>query len=131
MSTVEKKKALTKIAKGQAIAPSGNAKVLIGTRVVHVRYCSPNVNAPEKFKFNINPNTLSADYELWICGNAETYYLMPTSLMQSIYDNPDTYVDRRHPDIRVVSVDANLHTITYATGGVKSNIKDYFCATLS
>jgi hypothetical protein len=130
MSTVEKKKVLTKIAKGQVISPLGNAKVIIGKRVIHVRYCSPNANAPEKYKFNINPNTLSADYELWVCGNAETYYLMPTFLMQSIYDNLDTYVDRQHPDIRVVSVDSRLHTITYATGGVKSNIKDYFCATL-
>jgi hypothetical protein len=130
MSIAEKKAALTKIAKGKNISPAGNAKVRIEKCVVHIRYCSPNANAPEKFKFNINPNTLSADYELWVCGSAAVFYLMPISLMQSIYDNPNTYVDRRHPEIRVVSVDTHLHTVTYATGGVKSNIKGYLCATL-
>ena len=130
MSIAEKNEALTKIAKGETIAPAGNAKVRLGKSVVHVRYCSPNSNAPEKFKFNINPNTLSADYELWVCGSAAVYYLMPISLMQSIYDNPDTYVDRRHPEIRVVSVNTHLHTVTYASCGVKSSIKGYLCATL-
>ena len=32
-----------------------------------------------KFKFGINPNTFSADSELWICGKA-AYYLMPIFL---------------------------------------------------
>jgi len=130
MNIAEKNAALTRIAKGKTIAPAGNAKVRIGKSVVHVRYCSPNANAPEKFKFNINPNTLSADYELWVCGSAAAYYLMPISLMQNIYDNPDSYVDRSHPEIRVVSVDTHLHTVNYASGGVKGSIKGYLCATL-
>lgn len=52
MSIAEKKAALTKIAKGENISPAGNAKVRIDKWVVHVRYRSPNANAPEKFKFN-------------------------------------------------------------------------------
>ena len=80
MSNSEKNAALSKIAKGSAVAPAGNAKVRIGKSVVHVRYCSQNAKAPGKFKFNINPNTLSADFELWVCGRATVYYLMPSLL---------------------------------------------------
>jgi len=98
--------------------------------VVHVRYCSPNANAPVKFKFNINPNTLSADYELWVCGSATVYYLMPISFMQGIYDNPNSYIDRRNPEIRVVSVDTDSHTVTYASGGVSSSLRSYLGVTL-
>ena len=89
-----------------------------------------NIRAPEKYKFNINPNTLSADYELWVCGNASVYYLMPISLMQSIYQNSNTYVDRMHPEIRVVSVDIHTHMVAYASGGIKSCLKSYLGATL-
>ena len=130
MSDAEKNNVLIKVAKGAKIVQAGNAKVRMGNSVVHVRYCSSNVNAPGKFKFNINPNTLSADYELWICGSVTIYYLMPVSLMQDIYNNPNTYVDRRHPEIRVVSVDTFLHTVTYASGGVKNSIRDYLGNTL-
>ena len=105
-------------------------RFLIGKSVVHVRYCSPNANAPGKFKFNINPNTLSADYELWVCGSAMVYYLMPISFMKGIYDTPNSYVDRRHPEILVVSVDTHAHTITYASGGVGSSLRGYLGTTL-
>jgi len=130
MSTIEKNAALAKIANGTAVASAGNAKARIGKSVVHVRYCSRNLSAPDKFKFNINPNTLSADYELWVCGSAALYYLMPIAFMRGIYDNPNTYIDRMHPEIRVVSVDANAHTVTYASGGVSSSLRGYLCATL-
>ncbi len=131
MSSAEKEGALAKIAKGLTVFPTGKAKVRIGGSTVHFRYCSPNAGAPGKFKFNINPNTLSADYELWVCGSADTYYLMPTSLMQEIYSDPNSYVDNAHPEIRVVSVDALKHTVTYATGGASRSLRSYLRATLS
>jgi len=130
MSTTEKNAALAKVANGVTVVSVGNAKARIGNAVVHVRYCSRNLSAPGKFKFNINPNTLSADYELWVCGSAVLYYLMPISFMRGIYDNPNTYIDRMHPEIRVVSIDANAHTVIYAAGGVSSSLRAYLCAAL-
>jgi hypothetical protein len=131
MNNADKSAALARVAKGATVFFVGKAKVRIGKSVVHVRYCSSNATAPGKYKFNINPNTLSADYELWVCGSAEVYYLMPISFMRGIYDHPNAYVDRLHPEIRVVSVDTHAHTVTYATGGVNSTLKGYLCATLS
>lgn len=130
MSTSEKNAALAKVANGAIIGSAGNAKARIGKAVVHVRFNSRNLSAPGKFKFNINPNTLSADYELWVCGSAALYYLMPVAFMRRIYDDPNTYVDRMHPEIRVVSVDANSHTVTYAAGGVSTSLRGYLCGTL-
>ncbi len=130
MSAIEKKAALSKIANGATIVPAGNAKVRIGNSIIHVRFCSRNKAAPGKFKFNINHNTLSADYELWVCGSAAIYYLMPIEFMRDIYNNPDTYIDRMHPEIRVVSVDTNIHTVTYASGGTNSNLRGYHCTIL-
>lgn len=59
---------------------------------------------PPYYKFNINPNTLSADYELWICGSAGVWYLVPIDLIGRIYSDPAAYPDHRHPEIRVVSL---------------------------
>ncbi len=129
-NTAEKRAALSKVAKGASIVPAGTAKFRVGKWVVHVRYCTPNALTPRKFRFNINPNTLSADYELWVCGRAAVYYLMPISFIQQIYNNPNTYVDYTHPEIRVVSVDAGPHTVTFASGGLSSSLRGYLGGSL-
>ncbi len=125
MSTTEKKSALLTIANGSSVSPLGKSKYRVGSSVVHVRFCSQNPRAAEKFKFNINQNTLSADYELWVCGRSSLYYLMPESFIRRIYDDPNTYQDRHHPGIKVVSVDITSHTVTYASGGVNASLVQY------
>jgi hypothetical protein len=130
LSASQKHAALKAIANGAPVVTAGKAKVRVGKSVVHVRFCSENARSPGKFKFNINPNTLSAEYELWICGSADTYYFMPVSFIRSIYDNPSTYEDRHHPGIKVVSVDAPSHSVQYATGGISASLKAYYRARL-
>ncbi|MCA1565537.1 MAG: hypothetical protein LC803_07850 [Acidobacteria bacterium] len=96
----------------------------------HIRYCSPKDAAGSRYSFGINPNTLTADYEVWVCGLYEQYYLLPITVIQFIYEDPDAYTDKRHPEIRVVSVDLQNHSATYAAGGRSLNIEEYFQATL-
>lgn len=126
MTDTEKLSAISAVANGASISPAGKAKYRVGNSKIHVRFCSSSAAASDKYKFNINPNTLSADYELWVCGSAETYYLIPVSVIRDIYDNPNTYEDRHHPGIMVVSVDAASHTVTYAAGGVRLSLSSYF-----
>ena len=121
---------LDRIFTGEDWAPSGRAKYRMGLHVIHVRFCSPDRFASPHYKFNINPNTLSADYEVWICGDANTYYLIPIQLMRRIYCDPESYVDSRYPEIRVVSVNAGTNTVTYATGGRTVDITPYLHRTL-
>src|SRR3990172_11623155 len=80
----------------------GKDKYRFNNVVIHARFCSNNIRAPYKYKFNINPNTLRANYELWICGSPEIYYLLPNSIICEFYNSPNAYVDKRHPEIKIV-----------------------------
>ena len=121
---------LDRISAGEDWAPSGRTKYRKGLHVIHVRFCSTDRFGSPHYKFNINPNTLRADYEVWICGDANTYYLIPIPLMHQIYHTPESYADSHHPEIRVVSVNASTNTATYATGGRTMDITPYLRRTL-
>jgi len=82
------------------------------------------------FSYNINPNTLTADFEVWICGEADSYYLFPTSVMKSIYEDPDAYVDKTHPEIRVAEVDMATHSLLFGRSGKRLDCSGYFRAVL-
>jgi len=130
MSNEEKRRVLIRIAQGSAITPAGRSKYRVKDKAIHVRFCSTNIQAPSKYKFNINPNTLSADYELWICGSADTSYLIPIDFIKKIYDNPRTYEDYGHPGIKMVSVDTDSHLVTYASGAQKESLHIYLGAVV-
>jgi hypothetical protein len=121
---------LQHIAGTMPVVDIGNATVKIGQWLIHLRFCSDNQRAPGKYKFNINPNTLRSDYELWICGRPQHYYFMPVSLMKEFYHHPEPYVDSYHPNIHIVSVDYEQHKVTYARGGTSTNLIQYLCTVL-
>ena len=116
-----KHRVLEKISAGKGFKSCGKATYLVGNQRIHVRFCSPPI-----FKFNINPNTLRADYDLWICGSMDCYYLIPGELILKMYDDPLSYVDYHHPKIRIVSVDCNTNSATFASCGKKVDIAGYF-----
>jgi hypothetical protein len=125
MNDAIKTKVLSSLAGAETWYPSGKSKVQVGSATIHVRFCSTNHRSPSKYKFNINPNTLSADYELWICGDVGTYYLIPIDVIKQIYSDPNTYPDYHHDEIKVVSVDSHGNYVTYATGGKSINIQPF------
>ena len=130
MSAEVKKMVCSKICGSQEWFSAGRAKIRVGNDIVHVRFCSTTRPAPSKYRFNINPNTLSATYELWICGDADTYYLIPIDVIKGIYSDPEAYQDYHHPEIRVVSIDSDGHYVTYAVGARSLSIEPYLCAVL-
>lgn len=121
-----KRAVLQALAVEQPVVGAGRSKVRIGGAVVHVRFCSANAAAPEKFKFNINPNSLAADFELWICGEESRYYLAPITVIHQMHRHPESYPDRHHPNITIVSLDASTHRVTYARGGEAMDFRPYF-----
>ena len=121
---------LKQISIGRPISFIGNSKWRVGTDVVHVRFRSSAKSKGTSFAYNINPNTLTADYEVWICGNAQLYYLFPISVMSTIYIDPGTYVDYRHTKIRVAEVDTYSHRQLYGRGGKSMDASPYFQKTL-
>jgi hypothetical protein len=98
-------------------------------KVFHVRFRSNPKRDGVTYAFNINPNTLRADYEVWICGAANNYYLIPISTIRSLYDDPDTYVDNRHPEIRVADIRCSDHRCLYGKGGKSEDFALYYLAT--
>ena len=93
-----KDEVLIKICSADVWVSIGDSKYKFGNTIVHVRFCSSDTRSSSRYKFNINPNTLTADYELWICGSSENYYLVPNKIIKDIYYNPDAYIDKHHPD---------------------------------
>lgn len=79
---------LNKIADGRQITFLSKAKVRIDGQTYHYR--------ENKFRnsgyqpFGLNPNSLSADFEVWICGSESIYYLIPKSVVSQIYHSGAT-----------------------------------------
>jgi hypothetical protein len=122
-----KRLVLSRISGGKECRNIGGAKYRIGSQVVHVRFCANPVDTHHAFSFGINPNTLTADWELWICGDKDTYYLLPASLVQAIYKNPNTYIDHTHPEIRVATVDLRKHVLRFGRH-LESDVTQCFCS---
>jgi hypothetical protein len=107
------------------------AKYRVGDTTVHVRFRSKPKGDGVTHSFNINPNTLSADFELWICGSEDNFYLIPMSELKDIYDHPNVYRDYRHPDIRVLDVNTKSHRCTFGRNSLDRDFGAYFRATLA
>jgi hypothetical protein len=117
---------LTKIANGRPVVRIPRAKARIGSSVIHIRFRS-NGKSGGIWSFNINPNTLTVDFELLICGSSEIYYLIPISEIREIYQDPRAYPDRQHPEIRVIDVNVLTHRYTYGSG-LQKDMTAYFRA---
>jgi hypothetical protein len=115
------------IAPGETVRSSGREMYRIRGSDVHARYCAPSPG----YKFNLNRNTLRADYELWICGSAAHWYLIPVGVIRQMYGHPAAYPDRHHAKIRVVTVNINSHRVGYAAPSITLDLEPYFCAPLS
>ena len=114
---------LKNIAGVYGLAKRGKATYSVGDRLVHVRYKSPSVNM--RFPFNISRTTLKADYELWICGDEKAYYLIPMEIIRKMYDDPNAYHDKMHPNLTVVTCSTADDKVTYATGGTSIYLSQY------
>jgi hypothetical protein len=125
-----KREVLDKISAGQGWSWAGKARVKIGHITIHVRYCSADGKQSPHYKFNVNPNSLRADYELWICGSPEVWYLVPIDVINRMYSDPAAYPDYRHPDIRVVSLNKSTNSVTYAAGGRSAELSEFLGRTL-
>ena len=132
-NTDQKAHVLKLIANGKYCSKAvgcGLAKWRIGKAIVHVRFCSNPGGDGISYAFNINPNTLSSDYELWICGNQDTHYLVPIHLIKKMYQAPDGYVDSTHPTYRIVNINTQTHHVLYAREGQFVDCSLYFGARL-
>lgn len=125
----EKARVLTSLAEGRRVERVPKHKVRIGVSTIHVRFRANSKNG-NVWSFNANPNTLSANYELLICGSPECYYLIPVSRIREIYDDPRTYPDRQHPGIKVLDVNTKTHLCRFGFAGLQMDFTAYYRARL-
>jgi hypothetical protein len=132
MQNAQIKKDVAKFIGGQsAISLIGGESFKIGSHSVHFRYrTGPKSRSGRTFSYNVNPNTLRCDYEVWICGAPADYYLFPKRLMSDLYHDEDAYVDYRHPSIRVMEIDLETHALLFGRGGKRIDASSYFRKTL-
>ncbi|MCO5234265.1 MAG: hypothetical protein M9888_11080 [Chitinophagales bacterium] len=118
---------LSKLAGGQRITTIKRSLVRINGLLVHYRMKSQASDGASKFPFNINPTTLTADFEIWICGSEEIYYVIPKTIIKKIYDDPDTYTNKtpNQEDIKTLTVNTFANEVAYGRNGKKLDIAKY------
>ena len=122
---------LRKIAGALSIRQKPKAKWQIGSALVHVRFRSEPKSDGATYAFNINPNTLSAAFELWICGSADSFYLIPMSELRDIYNDPNGYRDYAHPEIRVADIQTRNHRCIYGRGNLSRDFGKFYCVPMN
>jgi hypothetical protein len=128
MNQQAKKEVLSSVAGQHACKPYGRAKWKVGGNIVHVRFRSdPDLDGVSYF-YNINPNTLTANFELWICGDSSKYYLIPIDHIRTIYHNPEAYGDSWHQEMRVAHINTLNHKASFSRDGNTLDFAPYFCA---
>lgn len=122
-----KEATLNQVFRGKAWHKIDGATFTDGSDRVHVRYNSTDPSGRATYKFSIYPRTLlENDWELWICGSADNYYLFPISVADEMYSHPDAYPDKRSPHVKIISVDSEKHQAMYAAGATSMDLAPYY-----
>lgn len=119
---------LTQAGEGRVAKFVGKATFeLLGKRI-HVRqtWTVTRMNWP----FNINPNTLEADYELWILGWS-LWYLIPIAAIRFMYEAPSAYRNSDNQEIVTVSLNEEREECRFATEEPPLKLSAYRHATLA
>lgn len=107
------------------VGPNGDVEV-------HVRYA--NDRRHPRYWFSITDHTLEADWELWICGSADRWYLLPTDEVARMYRHPDAYRDQTTRELGrknvPVLVDAEAHACRFARDTEPADLKRFHRAKL-
>jgi hypothetical protein len=129
-ATEIKLKVLSKLGAGTPKKVRGPGMYEVDGQVIHARFCGVIKGRPDRYGFNINPTSLKAPWELWVCGDSAIWYLLPHAEVRRIYDDPDAYVASAMPKHRVVSLETRGNMLAVARGGKKLDISGYRNAVL-
>lgn len=100
----------------------------VGKHRLHIKGKS-NANSG-MYSFNISRSVLKNNFEVWVCGNADLYYLIPIAEIRQMYEHPDAYHDNTHPALTVVTVNPFKNTAMYASDGLSVSLDVYRCTIL-
>jgi hypothetical protein len=103
------------VAEGMRWVRQDGTTYRVDADTIHVRYDSPATATGTSWPFDIGPTSLEADYDLWICGDPEDYYLIPNTIVRGMHSDsdPTAYPSLQHKDTIVANVDLVTDIITY------------------
>ncbi len=113
---------LKKISQGKEYLRFGGVTFIIDNRKYHIKVKTGQL---KKYPFNINPTVLEADFEVYVCGNDNLYYLIPITLIKEMHTDPSAMPDHRYSGYTVIDVHPGKNIIKYGTGGKFINIGKY------
>ena len=84
----------------------------------------------DEIPFNINDSLLAADYEVYVCGSHNLYYMVPVELIRQMHTDPSAMPDHTHPGYTIVDVHPTKDEIIFGKGGKSLSIVKHRNATL-
>jgi len=111
---------LQKIAGNKEFIKAGKVTYTIDGNNYHIKVKTDDL---KKYPFNINNAVLSADFEVYVCGSDELYYVIPNELIKLMHTDPDAMPDHSHPGLTIIDVFPQENKIIYGTGGKAINIE--------
>lgn len=128
MSTMDKAReiVLNEISNGD-YTKIGQVTYRINEKLVHIKGNSRRSN---KYPFNINPAVLRADFEVYICGDENTFYVIPVHIIRMMYCDPDAMPDNYHSGYTIIDVHTDTNKIVFGTGGKGIDVTQYRSKTI-
>lgn len=118
---------LSAISSGLTATKIGKVTYEIQGQRYHIKMVTGN---KDKYPFNINKTVLASDYEVYICGSSDVYYVIPIDVIRMMHEDPSAMPDNTHPGYTIIDVHPDKNSINYGTHGKSVNIKPYRNATL-
>ena len=117
-----RKAVLEKIAPHGGYTKNGRVTYKIDGKHYHIRVDGGQL---PKYRFNINPTVLAADYEVYVCGTDDLYYLIPVELIRKMNSDPTAWPDHRNPGYTDIDVYPGDDIIKYGRSGKTLKIGQY------
>jgi hypothetical protein len=122
-----REKVLAKIATGNNPRKIGGVSYDIAGKTFHIKVVT---GKKKKYPFNINDTVLKADYEVYVCGTSDLFFVVPISIVKMMHEDPNSMPDYTYPGYTVVDVHPMENKIIYGTKGKAIDIGMYRNATL-
>jgi hypothetical protein len=85
----------------------------VGEKKLNTRYCFPKDAVGMRYIFDVREKSVSVDLTVWICGKADSYYLIPVHVLRAIKEDPLAWTNSRDTGVVPVVVDLSHHVVTY------------------
>ena len=124
MPTIEfyRQQVLLRISNGYQPIQEGRVTYSINGLIFHIKGKAGSGN---DYPFNINNAVLGADYEVYICGNSNLFYVIPIDIIRQVHSDPNAMADRHNPGYTIIHIRTDVNELLYAAPAQTIDISSY------